>query len=191
MNNFVDAVTITVNQLPEVTVSGGGEICDDGSTVDVIFNTTNGTPTFNFEYTVGISDRIVSNVGYQHVITTNEAGTYTVTSIVDSKGCIGQSINGNANVIVNPVPIADFAAYPQPADITNPVINFIDNSTGHISGTWDFDDNSTSPTNFGKISHKFSDLDSGTYFVELYVESNKGCYSTEIQKIVISRSILK
>lgn len=189
-NSVTDAATITVNQLPEVTVSGGGEICDDGSTVDVIFNTSNGTPTFNFEYTVGISDKIVSNVGYQHIISTNEAGTYSVTNVVDSKGCIGKTINGTADVIVNPVPVASFAAYPQPADVTNPVIHFIDNSTDHTIGMWDFDDNSTAPTNFGEITHRYSDLDSGTYFVELYVESNKGCFSTEVQKIVIDKAFI-
>ena len=189
-NSVTDAATITVNQLPEVTVSGGGEICDDGSTVEVIFNTSNGTPTFNFEYSVGISDKIVSNVGYQHVIATNEVGTYTVTNVVDSKGCIGKNINGTADVIVNPVPFASFTAYPQPADVTNPVIHFIDNSRDHTIGIWDFDDNSTAPTNFGEITHRYSDLDSGTYFVELYVESNKGCFSTEVQKIVIDKAFI-
>ena len=189
-HNFTDAITITVNQLPEVSISGGGEICDDGSTVDVIINTSSGTPTFNIEYTVGISNRIASNIGYQYVLATNEAGIYNVTSITDSKGCIGKDINGTAEVIINPVPIANFSAYPQPADITNPVINFIDNSTGHINGTWDFDDNSTATTNFGKITHRFSDIDSGTYFVELYVESNKGCYSIDVQKIVIDKAFI-
>ena len=76
---------------------------------------------------------------------------------------------------------------PNPVDITDPVINFIDNSSNHTSGLWDFDDNTTTPTNFGKISHRFSDVDSGTYFVELYVESNKGCFNTEVQKIVIDK----
>ena len=190
INDFTDAATITVNPLPEVNVSGGGEICDDGTTVDVIFSTSDGTPTFNFEYTVGISDRIASNVGYQHVITTNEAGTYTVTSIVDSKGCIGKNITGSANVTVNPVPVADFAAYPQPADITNPVINFVDQSTGHTTGVWDFDDNNTTLTNFGKITHRFSDQDSGTYYVELYIETDKGCAASEIKKIVIDQAFM-
>ena len=191
ITNLLESETITVNQLPEVIISGGGEICDNGSTVDVIINTINGTPTFNIEYTVGISEYIASNIGYQHIINTNEAGTYTVNSITDSKGCIGKNINGNASVIVNPVPTASFYAYPQPADVTNPVINFIDNSTGHVNGTWDFDDNSSLvPTNFNKISHRFSDLDSGTYYVELYIESNKGCYSTEIQKIVIDKAFI-
>ena len=191
VNNFTDAVTITVNQLPEVIVSGGGEICDDGSTVEVIFNTSNGTPTFNFEYTIGITEKIVSNVGYQHIITTNESGIYTVTNIVDSKGCNGKNINGTANVIVNPVPVADFTAYPQPADVTNPVIHFIDQSTNHTLGIWDFDDNSNlTSTNFGELTHRFSDVDSGTYFVELYVESNKGCFSMQIQEIVIDNAFI-
>ena len=189
-NSITDATTITVNQLPVVVVSGGGEVCDDGTTVDVIFNTSEGTPTFNFEYTVGISEKIVSNVGYQHVISTNEAGTYTVTNIIDSKGCIGKDITGSADVIINPVPVASFEAYPQPADVTNPLINFIDNSTDHTLGVWDFDDNTTAPTNFGEITHRFSDLDSGTYFVELYVESNKGCSSTEVKKIVIDKAFI-
>lgn len=189
-NDFTDAVTITVNQLPEVVVSGGGEICDDETTVDVIFNTSSGTPTFDFEYTVGINTKTISNVGYQHVISTNEAGTYSVTSLIDSKGCVGKSITGTVDVIVNPVPVADFTAYPQPADVTDPVINFIDNSTDHTSGTWDFDDNSTASTNFGQITHRFSDADSGTYFVELYVESNKGCWDIQVQKIVIDKAFI-
>ena len=39
--------------------------------------------------------------------------------------------------------IASFEAYPQLADVTNPLINFIDNSTDHTLGVWDFDDNTT------------------------------------------------
>ena len=189
-DNFTDAATITVNPLPEMEVTGGGEVCNDGSTVDVIFNTSNGTPTFDFEYTVGINTKYVSNVGYQHIIATNEAGTYIVTNITDDKGCVGKSITGIADVIVHPMPVADFDVYPQPAEVTNPVINFTDNSTGHIAGTWDFDDNSTTNTNFGKLSHRFSDLDSGTYYVELYVESNKGCWDTQLQKIVIDNAFI-
>ena len=88
------------------------------------------------------------------------------------------------------MPVASFEAYPQPADVTNPLINFIDNSTDHTLGVWDFDDNTTAQTNFGEITHRFSDLDSGTYFVELYVESNKGCSSTEVQKIIIDKAFI-
>ena len=51
---------------------------------------------------------------------------------MDSKGCIGPS-TGSADVIVNPMPVADFGVYPQPADVTNPVIHFIDIDCMHIS----------------------------------------------------------
>ena len=63
---IIDAATITVNPLPEVTVSGGGSICNDGSEVNVIITTTSGTPTFNVEYAVGINSRL----GFKYWIST-------------------------------------------------------------------------------------------------------------------------
>jgi len=191
-NNFNDAVTITVNQLPETEVTGGGEVCDDdSSTVDVIFNISSGAPTFDFEYTFGINTKSVWDAGYQTIIPTNEAGTYKIKNVVDSKGCIGQSNIGSVDVIINPMPVADFDMYPQPADVTNPIIYFIDNSTDHALGTWDFDDNSSNkPTNFGKLPHRFPDSDSGTYYVELYVESDKGCPATQVQKVIIDKAFI-
>jgi len=185
---IIDAATVTVNPLPEVVVSGGGSTCNDGSEVDVIFNTSSGTPTFNFEYTVGVNNKIVSNVGYQHVIATNEAGTYIVTNIVDSKGCIGQSIIGSADVNINPMPEANIIAYPQPADITNPLIYFIDQSLFHVSGVWDFGDGNTALSNFDKISHTFGDT--GTYIVALEVMTDSGCVVTAYQTIIIDPAFI-
>jgi gliding motility-associated-like protein len=185
---IIDAATITVNPLPEVVVSGGGSTCNDGSTVDVIFNTSSGTPTFNFEYTVGVNNKIVSNVGYQHVISTNEAGTYIVTNIVDSKGCIGQSIIGSADVNINPIPEANIIAYPQPADITNPLIYFVDQSLFHVSGVWDFGDGNTALSNFDKITHTFGDT--GTYIVALEVMTDSGCVVTAYQTIIIDPAFI-
>ena len=43
------------------------------------------------------------------------------------------SINGSAYVNVNPLPEAVISAYPQPANILNPQINFTDESNGHIN----------------------------------------------------------
>ena len=84
----------------------------------------------------------------------------------------------------------NFSAYPQPADVTNPVITFVDQSTGHLFGNWDFDDNTIVSTNFGKLTHRFSDQDSGTYYVELYVETDKGCSATQVQAIVIDKAFI-
>lgn len=180
---IIDAATITVNPLPEIVVSGGGSVCDDGSKINVIITTTSGTPTFNVEYTIGINNELASNIGYQHVISTSEAGVYSVTKATDSKGCIAKSISGNATVNINPIPEANIIAYPQPADITNPLIYFIDQSLLHVGGVWDFGDGNTALSNFDKISHIYKDT--GTYIVALEVMTDSGCAVTAYQTIII------
>ena len=184
--SITDAATITVNPLPETTISGGGSICNDGSTTDVLISTSAGTPTFNVIYSVGLENRLASNIGFNHIISTNEAGIYTINEVTDSKGCKAQNISGSATVTVNPMPEANFTAYPQPADISNPLIYFIDQSTGHSSGNWDFGDNSgLTPTNFDKLSHMYSDQDSGTYIVQLEIMTDSGCSVITTQTIII------
>ena len=185
-NQITDVAIITVNPLPEVNVSGGGSICDDGSTVDVIIKTTSGTPTFNLEYNIGIDSYLASNIGFQHIITTNDAGLYTVTKATDSKGCIANVVNGNAFVNINPVPEASISAYPQPADITNPLVYFTDQSINHTNGIWNFGDGNSSLSNFGKIYHTFSDT--GTYVVSLEIMTDSGCLTTAYQTIIIDQA---
>ena len=163
-------------------------ICDDGSEIDVIITTTSGTPTFNVEYVVGINSRLASNIGYQYIINTNQAGVYSVTKATDSKGCISKSISGNATVNINPMPEANIIAYPQPADITNPLIYFIDQSLFHVSGVWDFGDGNTALSNFDKIAHTFKDT--GTYIVALEVMTDSGCVVTAYQTIIIDPAFI-
>jgi gliding motility-associated-like protein len=179
---IIDIATITVNPLPEVSITGGGSVCDDGSKTDVIITTTSGTPTFNIEYSVGINKQLISNIGYQYIINTNEVGIYTVTKATDSKGCIAKSISGSALVNVNPMPEANITAYPQPADISNPLIYFIDQSENHTSGVWNFGDGNTASSNFGKINHTYNDT--GIFIVVLEVMTDSGC-GISVEKIII------
>ena len=81
------------------------------------------------------------------------------------------------------MPEANIIAYPQPADITNPLIHFIDQSLFHVSGVWDFGDGNTALSNFDKISHTFGDT--GTYIVALEVMTDSGCAITDYQTIII------
>ena len=185
---IIDVAIISVNPLPEVNVSGGGSICDDGSTVNVIIKTTSGTPTFNLEYNIGIDSYLASNIGYQHIITTNEAGLYTVTKATDSKGCIANVVNGNAFVNINPMPEANISAYPLLVDITNPLVHFIDQSISHVNGVWNFGDGNTSISNFGKIHHTFRDT--GKYIVSLEIMTDSGCAITAYQTIIINQAFI-
>ena len=63
VNNITQTVVISTNPLPEVILSGGGSICADGSTTDINFAITSGTPPYNLQYSAGLNANFVSNIG--------------------------------------------------------------------------------------------------------------------------------
>jgi gliding motility-associated-like protein len=188
-NNTSQTITITTHPLPEIVLSGGGSICDDGSTTNIIFTTSSGSPPYDLAYSAGLNSNFVSNIGNIYTITTNQAGVYTIQNIIDSEGCKGTTISGSAFVNINPLPEANITTYPQPANILNPVINFIDMSNGHTTGEWNFaDGNTLTITNPNdKINHTYSDT--GTYPVSLSIKSDSGCIAVAWQTIIISEAI--
>jgi len=181
-------VTITVNSLPQSVITGGGSVCDDGSTIEVQIITTGGTPNYNISYNAGITNKFVADVQSPLIINTNESGTYTISEVIDSKGCVAQSINGSVNVYVNEFPEVVLQAYPQPTTLTNPKITFIDASSNHVNGYWDFGDGTVEFTNFDELIHIYQDT--GSYQVMLQIESDSGCVSTAYQTIVIDPDFL-
>ena len=184
INNITQALNINTNPLPEITLSGGGSICDDGSTAEITFTINSGTPPYNLVYSAGLIPNSVSNIGSIYTISTNQTGSYTVQNVSDINGCEATSISGNAYVNVNPLPEASFSLFPQPANILNPQITFTDLSNNHVNGIWDFNDGNTTLTNFDKITHLYSDT--GTYEVSLTVESDSGCTDIASQTVIIS-----
>jgi gliding motility-associated-like protein len=84
------------------------------------------------------------------------------------------------------MPEANITAYPQPADINNPLIYFIDKSMNHVNGIWDFGDGNTALSNFDKINHTFSDT--GTFIVALEVMTDSGCTITAYHTIIIDQA---
>ena len=183
-NNITQALNINTNPLPEINISGGGSICDDGSTAEIMFSINSGTPPYNLTYSAGLIQNSVSNIGSTYSVTTDQTGAYTVQNVTDINGCEAISISGSAFVNVNPLPEANFSLYPQPADILNPQITFTDLSNNHASGIWDFDDGNYSVTNFDKITHLYTDT--GTFQVSLTVESDSGCINIATQTVIIS-----
>jgi gliding motility-associated-like protein len=183
-----DDVTIIVNSLPQSVITGGGSVCDDGSTIEVQIVTTGGTPNYNINYNAGITNKFVADIQSPLIINTNESGTYTISEVVDSKGCVAQSINGIVNVYVNEFPEVVLQAYPQPTTLTNPKITFIDASSNHVNGYWDFGDGTVEFTNFNELIHIYQDT--GSYEVMLQIESDSGCVSTAYQTIIIDPDFL-
>ena len=122
----VTVLTISIFPLPSGEITGGGSICNDGSTADVIIDAYNGTPPYSIIYAYGVNTQLISNVALSYVIPSNQSGIYSLIDITDSKGCVSKDLSGNAIININPLPEANITAYPQPADILNPLIHFND-----------------------------------------------------------------
>jgi gliding motility-associated-like protein len=107
-------VTHTVNvwDVPTVTVSGGGSLCNGGSlTVPITFTFT-GNPPWSLTYTNGSTPTTVAVNTSPYTINVGGTGTYTATGLSDSH-CPG-TMSGSAIVAVSPPPIVTFT---QPPDV--------------------------------------------------------------------------
>jgi len=186
-NTASGTVIITVNPLPSATISGGGIICADGSTtqIDII---ANGSAPFNVVYSDGFNNVALNGTSSPYNFQTNTAGAYTLNSITDVNGCAG-NVSGVAIVVVNPLPIASFSFFPQPADLNNPTVYFTDLSSGHVAGIYDFGDGITEPTILGgQLSHTY--LDTGSYQVLYSVTSIDGCITSVSHTVIIDPAFL-
>jgi gliding motility-associated-like protein len=123
--------------------------------------------------------------GHTYVDEGNYIVTLTLTSI---NGC---THTGTLPVNVYAKPTADFYWLPEVSNMENPLVDFIDASTGANYWYWNFGDPSTGINNESGIaypSHFYSD--SGTFEVLLIVEANHGCSDTITKLITIYPEII-
>ncbi len=110
-----------------------------------------------------------------------EPGSYTVTlKVVSVEGCTN-SLEIVDAVNVYPVPEASFYTSPQVASILNPVIDFMNTSSGATIYTWDFGDNKSS----FEFSPQHMYAETGIYEIILYVENDYGCRDTARGQVVV------
>ena len=103
---FQDTIIITENSSPIASVSGGGDLCDNGTTADILFN-FNGLLPWDLTYTDGLTSYTVNNITTSnYVLSTFNAGEYAIELADDLNDCIADTIDGNVQVIVHPLPIA-------------------------------------------------------------------------------------
>lgn len=89
--------TVTVNNPPTASISGGGSVCA-GQTAPITVNLT-GTGPWNFTYSDGTNTNTVSNVSSSpYLFNTGTAGTYTLTAVNDAS-CSG-TVSGSATVTI-------------------------------------------------------------------------------------------
>ena len=88
----------------------------------------------------------------------------------------------STDVQINNNPFANFRFGPQPANIDNPTISFINNTDNYNMEIWSMGDGDTI-YNQSSFSHTFSDT--GTYVTYLFVQNTQGCTDTISYKVVI------
>ncbi len=114
------------------------------------------------------------------------AGQYDVSlTMTDTNGCTN-TLTEVAYIEVYPNPVAEFVFGPQPTTITNPVIQFTDQSIDAYSWSWNFGELGSSSSQ----NPTFTFDEVGTYMVELAVESTHGCVDTVEYPVLIEDEFL-
>ena len=100
-----DEIEIIEDAPGTVTVSGGGSICADGTTVGVNFS-FDGLLPWDLEFTNGLSSQTIQSIpSANYLFTTSNVGVYDVVVAGDVNDCLANAV-GTAQVIVHPMPEA-------------------------------------------------------------------------------------
>ncbi|HXP49563.1 MAG TPA: PKD domain-containing protein, partial [Bacteroidia bacterium] len=170
-----DSVTITVLPVPVVnlkadTLQGCYPLCvtfKDLSTV------TGGASIASWNWNFGDGNSSTQQ-NPSHCYTA--PGIYSVSlSVVSSNGCMASFSIPNY-ITVYSHPVANFSLSPQPTNIMNPTIYFVDHSTdayGIINWFWQFGDGTDSVGLVRNPQHTYGDT--GSYCVNLEVTNFHGC----------------
>jgi len=109
------SATITVNPLPQGTLSANGPFCATGAG-QLTFTATSGTGPFTVVYNDGIANRsvsVASGTAFATVVTpVLSTTTYTLVSVTDANTCVRSSgfTGGSATITVTPLPQGSLSA---------------------------------------------------------------------------------
>lgn len=148
-------------------------------------NTTSNLSNIN-SVTWYFGDGLTSNNILTVDHTYNSPGCYDVSlSVVSDIGCERDTTFDNL-VCAFDYPIADFAMSPQPTDITNPYIEFTNQSIGNIQNNWFFTGGIPLYSTEVNPYVEYPDDSAGVYLVELTVTNSDGCTNSIIKEIIIN-----
>lgn len=143
IGTITDSVSITINPLPNATISGSTVICKNDPGPLITFTGLTGTKPFKFSYNIngGLTDSITvfNSNDTSIVVPTNQEGVYAynISSVQDSNGCT-QIVNGQiATITINSLPMATISGTTAVCenDTALPLITFT-GATGTIPYTF-------------------------------------------------------
>ena len=160
----IDTIYIIINSLPEVNLGEDSVLCEG----DTLFlDATQKNATYLWQ------DNLTSS-NYNAIITNN----YSVI-VTDSNGCFNSD---TINVTFNPLPNSDFTFNPQPTDLNNPEITFINTSSNDTSLIWDLGDGTIIEDEI-YFHHIYQSA--GQYTVSLIIINRYNCVDTIDYKVII------
>lgn len=158
-NPTLSCITIDVHPAPTATISGNGEICDEGTMtpIDITVDFTGDAPwTFVYIDPSGNPQPPITTSDNPYVFTVTEAGNYTLQSVESSDGdCVG-TVSGSVDISLVTL---DISATPETATCSLP------NGSIDITGV----SGGTAPYTFlwsnGETTEDIEDLAPGSYTV--------------------------
>jgi gliding motility-associated-like protein len=167
---YTESVDIIVNPVPTLTVVDE-EICNgENTTLTAVPNLAGG----NYLWTAG--GQTTNSINISPNTTTNYAVTYTL------NGCVA---NGDGDVIVNPMPVADFNYTNVCEDIPTPFTSTstVPNPSTIQTTEWDILNNGNVDYTALNPNHNFGGY--GTFDVNLTVTTDGGCTDEITQTIEV------
>ncbi|MFN8277651.1 MAG: gliding motility-associated C-terminal domain-containing protein [Chitinophagales bacterium] len=161
-----DTLAITVNPIPQGSISGTSTICTNGSDT-IFFNFTSGTAPFDIAYTDGTNTFNLNNVNNGDFVIVSPTGTttYSFLQINDAGGCHRNSLfAGSATITVAP------AAAINSVTPTNPLCSNSNDGSIVIAasgGTAPLSYSIDGGLNFTVSQTTFTPLSAGTYNVQV------------------------
>jgi gliding motility-associated-like protein len=169
-----DEIIITQDAIPHATISGGGSVCDDGTTTDITF-TFNGLLPWDLIYTNGTASIIKNEILISpYTISTSIAGLYGIELADDINDCIADTIGGPVEVIVNPLPIAVIT----PAEVTV----YVGDEVELTAGSYAYYQWYTENDSLVSIEEVLTVEDSARFYI--WVEDINGCVDVSDLAIV-------
>ena len=110
-NTASDSAIIDVNEKVNAIMSGGGDICNDGSQAIIDIHLSSDSIEVNLTYINGFIEKTLTGFG-PFTILTHQSGTYMINDIVSIVGGCTGTYSGNAIITVNPLPLAEFWFFP-------------------------------------------------------------------------------
>ena len=173
-----DTIIITEDVIPNATISGGGVLCNDGTTASINFN-FNGLLPWGLTYTNGATTTIVDEINVpSYAFETSIAGNYEILLAEDVNDCFADTtIVGIVEVIVNPLPNPVIT----PTDITI----YVGDSVSLTTGNYEYYEWYAEDELLLSYEQILNVTDSGRY--KVWVEDNNGC--SAISELAIVRSM--